>query len=355
VNRERPLRIIIMLKKVFYSIVIALFIFLIIGFFLPRQVHVERQIEIQRPAATVFTVVNSYRTFPLWSPWADRDPDARYEFSGPVAGVGAKMSWSGDPRLVGTGWQEITESEPYSLVRMHLDFEHQGQAFSYLQIDGSSGMARVTWGFDTDLLEGQSWFAGVLARYFGLFFDKWIGTDYEAGLARLKALVESMPSADFADLEVQIVQVEPADILYVRSMPAGDSGNLDSSLAAAYREIIAFMTANEIEMAAQPMAITRLHGQQSYEVDAAIPVIPRDVETDTRVLLGKSPAGRALRVIHRGPYDLMAPKYEKVAAWMAARGLEEGPVSWEQYISDPAKTSAEALITHIYFLLEDEQ
>jgi effector-binding domain-containing protein len=344
-----------MLKKVSYSIVIALFIFFIIGIFLPRQVHVERQIEIQRPAATVFTVVNSYRTFPLWSPWADRDPGARYEFSGPVAGVGAKMSWSGDPRLVGTGWQEIIESKPYSLVRMHLDFEQQGQASSYLQIDGSVGISRVTWGFDTDLLEGQSWFAGLLARYFGLFFDKWIGTGYEAGLARLKALVESMPAADFADLEVEIIQVEPADILYVRNTAAGDAGNLGSSLAAAYREITAFMAVNEIEMAAQPMAITRLRGQQGYEVDAAIPVFPEAVEPGARVLLGKSPAGRALRVIHRGPYDHMALQYEKVAAWMAARGLAEGPVSWEQYISDPGETPAEALITHIYFLLEDDQ
>lgn len=329
--------------------------FLVVGIFLPRQVHIERQIEIRRPAATVFTVVNSYRTFPLWSPWADRDPGARYEFSGPVAGVGARMSWSGDPRLVGAGWQEITESKPYSLVRMHLDFEQQGQASSYLQIAGSASVARVTWGFDTDLLEGQSWFAGLLARYFGLFFDKWIGTDYEAGLARLKALVESMPSADFADLEVEIVQVEPADILYVRSTAAGDSGNLGSSLAAAYREIAAFMAVNEIEMAAQPMAITRLHGQQGYEVDAAIPVDRRDVEPGAPVLLGKSPAGRALRVIYRGPYDQMAPQYEKVAAWMAARGLAEGPVSWEQYISDPGDTPAEALITHIYFLLDDDQ
>ena len=67
-----------MLKKVIYSIVIALIIFSVIGFFLPSEVHVERQIEIRRPAATVFTVVNSYRAFQSWSPWAERDPGASY-------------------------------------------------------------------------------------------------------------------------------------------------------------------------------------------------------------------------------------------------------------------------------------
>jgi hypothetical protein len=32
-----------------------------------------------------------------------------------------------------------------------------------------------------------------LGRYFGLFFDKLIGKDYEKGLAKLKALAEAGP------------------------------------------------------------------------------------------------------------------------------------------------------------------
>ncbi len=153
-----------MLKNVLYSIVIAIFTFVTIGFFLPREVHVERHIEIQRPAATVFTVLNTYRTFQSWSPWSQRDPDALYEFSGPESGPGAAMSWTGDPRLVGTGWQRITDSQPNSLVRMHLNFEQRGSADSYFQIDKSVAGVVVTWGFDTDLLEGQGWFGGLLAR-----------------------------------------------------------------------------------------------------------------------------------------------------------------------------------------------
>ena len=102
----------------FLSIVgITALLFLVGGFFLPRFVHVERSLEIEMAAAPVFSLLNSYSTFASWSPWAERDPDANYEFSGPEAGVGARMSWSGDPRLVGSGWQEITESIPHSLVR----------------------------------------------------------------------------------------------------------------------------------------------------------------------------------------------------------------------------------------------
>jgi len=341
-----------MLKKVSLVVVISVFILTAAGLFLPSRVHVERSIGIMRPAVTVFTVLNGYRSFMAWSPWADHDPDLTYEFSGPEAGVGARMNWSGDPRLVGSGWQEITESQPNRLLRMHLNFDYQGAADSYFQLNQQPGGVRVTWGFDADLLEGQGWFSGVLARYFGLFFDQWIGTDYELGLARLKTYLEAMPPADFSDLDVKVVQAEPQDILYV-STAGPDALDLSSSLASAYQEITAFMTENSIEMSAQPMAITRIREQQGYDFEAAIPVVFKDVPPTGRIHFGRSPAGRALRVIHRGPYDRMAPSYEKLAAWAAAHGLAEGRVSWEQYISDPGETRPDELITHIYFLIED--
>jgi effector-binding domain-containing protein len=286
------------------------------------------------------------------------------------------LSWSGDPRLVGTGWQEITESRPHSLVRMHLDFDQQGVGASYFRIEQTAAGTHLTWGFDTDLLEGQGWFGGLLARYFGLFFDKWIGTDYELGLARLKAHLESLPPADFSDLEVEILEVEPVDILYVVSEAAPDSSDITASMAAAYQEITAYMAERGIEMAAQPMTITRIGEEGRYEVEAAIPVTlpeaapaaaaePQAATSEaqasgaapapaSRVRVGQSPAGRAVRVVHRGPYESMGPTYEKLAAWIGAHALEEGRVSWEQYISDPGATPEAELVTHIYFRIGDE-
>lgn len=340
-----------MIKKIFYSIVITSFIVLFIGIFLPSNVHVERHIDIQRPASTVFTVLNSYHHFLSWSPWADRDPAAVTKISGPPRGVGAKMSWVGDPRLLGSGWQEITASQPYALVRMHLEFDQQGAANSYYAIEPTATGVQVTWGFDTDLLAGQGWFGGLLARYFGLFFDRWIGADYELGLARLKSLVESMPEADFAGLEVELVEAVSQDILYVRTTYSGDPADTSPDLAAAYREITSFMALHGIERAGQPMAITRVEASDRYELEAAIPVVLKDIEPSGLVSSGRSPAGRALRVTHHGPYQDLPRSYDKLAAWAAAHGFVAGPVSWEHYIGNPGETLAADLITHIYVLV----
>jgi len=342
-----------MFKKILYLIVITCFIFVIVGLYLPRTMHVERSIVIDRPASSVFVLLNEFSTYPEWSPWSERDPDTVFSYSGPASGTGARMDWDGDPRLVGRGWQEITQSIPWSMIRMQLEFDQMGRATSYFQLDPLANGVNLTWGFDMELVSGQEFFSGLMMRYFGLLFDRWIGTDYEQGLKRFKAFAETLPAADFSDLNVSIVQVEAVDILYVALGSRESASGVAESLAAAYREISDLMSEQSIEMQSQPMAITRAWDAEDYEFDAAIPVPPGEFALSGRVRLGTSPAGRAVRVIHQGPYDRMPASYAKLAAYMAAHGLKEGRVSWEQYISDPAKTPPGEAITHIYFLIDD--
>lgn len=313
----------------------------------------DRSIVIERPVSTVFTLLDSFNSFPDWSPWLARDPGAVYEITGPESGMGARISWSGDPRRVGNGWQEITQSSPWSLIRLKLYIDQQGAADTYFQFEPTAAGTILTWGFDADLAEDQGFFGGLLARYFGLFFNQWIGQDYEEGLDRLKQYAESLPATDFSGLEVEMVNAESMDILYVAAQSSMEPGDIAASLATAYQEITAFMAVNNIDLLAQPMAITRAWDEKAYEFDAAIPVAPTQAEPSGNVRLGKSPSGPAVRVVHKGSYDRMTPSYEKLAAYMAAHGLKEGKVSWEHYISDPGQTVAEERITHIYFLIAD--
>ena len=54
----------------------------------------EKQL-IQAPPQVVFGYINDYRKFNQWSPWFERDPEAKYEYSGPT-GVGSKMHWESE-------------------------------------------------------------------------------------------------------------------------------------------------------------------------------------------------------------------------------------------------------------------
>src|SRR4029079_17993737 len=82
------------LKAAVYGLIGLVAVVLAAGLFLPRKAHVERSIVTSAAPATVFEIVNGFRRFNEWSPWARLDPDTKYTYSGPETGVGARMEWS---------------------------------------------------------------------------------------------------------------------------------------------------------------------------------------------------------------------------------------------------------------------
>lgn len=341
------------MKKVGFVLLLLIAAFVVTGYLLPKQVHVERSITIERPAAMMFEMLNGYRYFNEWSPWAKRDPNAKFTVSGPESGVGARISWVGEPQLVGSGWQQIVASKPYEQINIKLDFDAQGVADTGFTLAPVGDATRVTWFFDSDLTEGVNFLDSFLARYFGLLFDRWVGGDYELGLSNLKQYAESIPASEFSQLEIERVNLEAQTILFVTSSSTQDPGDIALAMSAAYSEISKFMNQSGIRMNGQPMAITRARGEGTYQFDAAIPVdfVPSGLSGN--INSGLSPAGPAVRAVHHGAYDQMMPTYTKLAAYMSAHGLRQGQVSWEHYISDPGNTAPGELITYVYIMLEN--
>ena len=340
------------MKKVGLVVLLLLTAFVVTGYLLPKQVHIERSITVDRPVTMMFELLNSYRYNSEWSPWAERDPQAEFILSGPDSGVGARMSWIGDPHLVGSGWQEIVASKPYEQINIKLDFDAQGIADTGFTLIALGTSTRVTWFFDSDLTAGVNVLDSFLARYFGLLFDRWVGGDYEQGLANLKQYAESLPVADFIQMEIDPVDVVAQNILFVSTGSSLDPADIALAMAAAYAEISTLMNQTGIHMTGQPMAITRTWEEGGYQFDAAIPVdhIPAGLSGNIRS--GLSPAGPAIRAVHHGALDEMMPTYEKLAAYMSAHGFSQGQVSWEHYISDPGDTAPQDMLTHVYIMLE---
>jgi hypothetical protein len=184
-----------MLRKFLYGVVIALAALLVISLFLPRHVRVARSIEIEAPAAAVFEIVNGFQRFNEWSPWYELDRSARYTLEGPASGVGARIVWRSDKPDVGSGSQVIVRSEPIGSVQTRMEFEEDGTATALWTIEPAGDGSRVTWTFETDLGSNP------LARYMGLALERFIGPDYEKGLANLKRLAEKGAAGPHPDGE----------------------------------------------------------------------------------------------------------------------------------------------------------
>ena len=106
--------------------------------------------------------------------------------SGPVAGVGSKMAWVGSS-AIGSGSQEIIESTPDGRIVNALDFGGSQASARYRLVTEGSG-TRVAWSMDS-----AHGYNPVNRGFDAFLLDRRVGKNYEKGLAKLKAVLESEP------------------------------------------------------------------------------------------------------------------------------------------------------------------
>jgi len=337
------------LKRLVVLLVVLIALAIGVAFVLPATAHVERSTTIARPPSMVFAVLDSYRRFNDWSPWVGKDLHAHYTISGPVAGVGAKESWVGDPRTVGSGSQEIIESKANESVTTALDFGDMGKATARFLLLADGKGTRVTWTLDTQAplaLDGHLLW-NATGRYVGLFMDKMVGSDYESGLAKLKALVETFPDVDISGVSGEAVTVAPRPIYFVSASSGPGAESAKAVLTEAYAKLGKYLGDNGLTMQGAPLTITTSYDKSGWKFDAAIPVDRNNAATRDDIQSGATYGGTAVQFIHVGPYDKLGDTITKAEAWLAVQGYKVTDRLIEEYISDPGKTPAEQLQTRV--------
>ena len=131
-----------------------------------------------------------FHRWEAWSPWAKLDPNMQTAYSGSDGAVGSSYGWTGNSE-VGEGRMTIVEARPPDSLAIRLEFlkpwkSTSSTRFEFAQL--ASG-TRITWTMD-----GENNFVG---KAFSLVsnLDRMIGTDFERGLASLKAVAESQARA----------------------------------------------------------------------------------------------------------------------------------------------------------------
>jgi uncharacterized protein YndB with AHSA1/START domain len=174
------------------AVVLAIFIavVLILAARKPDVFSVQRTATVQARPEKIFSLINDFRRWGIWSPWEHRDPAMKRTFSGAESGKGAVYAWDGN-RNVGSGQMEILDAAAPSKIVIKLDFikpfeGHNTAEFTMLPRADATEVAQtqVVW-----TMYGATPFLGKVMHLF-IAMDKMIGKDFEAGLANLKRAVE---------------------------------------------------------------------------------------------------------------------------------------------------------------------
>lgn len=272
------------------------------------------------------------------------DPNARLVYSGPERGVGATLTWDG--LILGSGTQVITDSVPYTHINTTINPGEPGEALSWFDLVDTGTTTTVNWAFEADY--GYN----LVGRYAALLLTGVIRKDYEQGLRNLKALAESLPRADFSDLDMERLVVESTEIAYLRTSSPPDPSSIADAMGKSYFQVLNFIDEHDLADAGAPLSIMQSFAGAELLFDAAIPVrgvteqTPRD---NSGVKIGRTHAGTVIRVKHVGGYRALAQTHRKINAYLAALGIARAGAPWESYVSDPTKVPEAELLTYVYY------
>jgi uncharacterized protein YndB with AHSA1/START domain len=150
----------------------------------PNAFRIQRSTTIKAPAEKIFPHLDDLHAHSAWSPF-EKDPDMKRTHSGAPRGKGAIYEWDGN-RQVGSGRIAITDTVPNSKVMLKLDMFRPFTAHNLVEftlVPNGSG-TNVSWA-----MQGPQPFMAKLMSTF-INCDKMVGSQFEEGLAKLKAIAE---------------------------------------------------------------------------------------------------------------------------------------------------------------------
>ena len=149
----------------------------------PDSFSVQRTATIAAPQEKIFPLIDDLHAHHAWSPF-EKGPAMKRTHSGAARGPGAVYEWEGN-REVGKGRIAITDSTP-SKITMALDmlkpFKASNTVEFTLRPNGDS--TDVTWAMHG----AQPYMAKLVSTFINC--DKMVGSQFEPGLSKLKAIAE---------------------------------------------------------------------------------------------------------------------------------------------------------------------
>ncbi|KAF7774310.1 hypothetical protein PCIT_a0736 [Pseudoalteromonas citrea] len=175
-----------MLKAIFSILLFLITAPLLLALFIQNSYHVERSVVIEQPIEVVFDYIKYLKNQDHYSRWANIDSDMVKAYRGTDAHVGFVSAWSSEHPDVGVGEQEIIGIKPLERIDYELRFIAPFQAAepAYMLTKPIGDTTQVIWGF-----QGHMNYPMNLTFLF-IDFEKQIGGDLQAGLNKLKELLE---------------------------------------------------------------------------------------------------------------------------------------------------------------------
>jgi len=140
-------------------------------------------------------------------------------------------------------------------------------------------------------------------------------------------------------------------IVYLKG--SGTWDNAFETITNSFKTLKTYISKEGLKIDGQPMTIFTATDDTGFQYQAAIPIAePPKNPPKGEIAVGSSPAGHALKFVHRGSYDGLDNTYEAITNYLDDKKLEAKDLFIEQYLTDPLTTNEDHLVVNVYVLIK---
>ena len=165
------------------------------------------------------------------------------------------------------------------------------------------------------------------------------------GTGRLAAqgTVQTQPIDPFG----QEVMLAEKPIVYLSG--TGEWDTAYETLKEAFKTLQGYLDKAGIKPAGPPMTIYTAMDDVSFNFQAAIPLAAAPTASPPGIIgTGGSPAGKALKFVHRGSFDGMTQTYDAISHYVEEKQISTKELLIEEYIADLLTAPADKLVINIF-------
>jgi Polyketide cyclase / dehydrase and lipid transport len=258
---------------------IVVVLFLVIALFLPAKRVLTYSIETNRPANTVYDVVNGFHHFKNWNPLLSYDNKMKVDISVDSKAIGSTLKYNSSKAVVGAGTWTLAEQEPGKKVVYKLDTNSVGSNKTMAitiepvvakskNVTVNTKNLRVTQQYTVD----YGW--NLFGRYAGMYVNRNVGDEMKTGLQKLNTLLVSIPKYDYsAHTEPFTVAEVPAqNVLVVPTEAKRANNEVVLAMTNQMSWVKKVMDANGLVSAGPMRIVTTEYTSSAYSFDIVVPV-----------------------------------------------------------------------------------
>jgi effector-binding domain-containing protein len=154
------------------------------------------------------------------------------------------------------------------------------------------------------------------------------------------------------DSSAVTLELTPRPVAYASA--SAEWANGFKSVVSEIAKITAAIKKAGLAQAGHPFTLFLATDDKSFQFEAMVPIAakPEAKELSDGVRIGESPAGKAIKFLHRGAYDDIDSTYDLITAFLDEKGLESQNRFVEEYITDTTEPDDVNLEADIYVFLK---